>query len=184
MANVGAGHAARALSELTGGEKVGIDVPRAVKVDADRLVELLGGQNGRLCAVSVDMEGPLTGKLVLAWPEADALALARKLLKDGTATLESVHGESALQEAANIMVSACLSAVGDLVGWGLLPSIPTTHRGNAVELAREMMKDKVLRLDGTRWVLAARMFSQTVAGQLLLFPDAESVAPLLAQLHI
>lgn len=184
VANVGAGHAARALSSLTGGDKIGIDVPRALQVDADRLVELLGGQTGRLCAVSVDMEGALTGKLVLAWPEADALRLVRKLLHDNTATLEGVDGASALQEAGNIMVSACLTAVGDLVALPLLPSVPTTRRGTTLEVAREMMKDKVLRMDGLRWVLEARMFSQTVCGQLLLFPDAESVAPLLAQLHL
>ena len=179
-----AGHAANALSDLTGGDKVGIDLPRAAKVDAESLVQLFGGHGARMCLVMVDMVGMVTGKLVLAWPEEDALRLSRLLLHDEKVTLDQPDGESALAEAANIMVSACLSAVGTLARVKLLPSVPTVMRGPPIELARKVLAEPVLRLESGRWVIEARMFTQTVSGQLLLFPDAEGVRALLKQLEV
>ena len=49
--------------------------------------------------------------------------------------------ESALRETANIVASACLSAIGKLTRWKLLPTVPDLHRGTAREVVSAALRE-------------------------------------------
>lgn len=186
VANVGAGHAARALSALVGGQKMGMDIPRAQRVEAPELAEMLGGAGASVVCVSFQMTGALAGQILLVWTEPDAQVLAEWLLKSGGPSNAKGSVSSALAEAANIIASACLSAVGQLAGIKLLPSVPHLQRSNAEDVARQALLplSQSASASAAGWVLEARLFSAELSSRLLLVPDPHSMAFLLAKLRV
>lgn len=180
VANVGAGHAARALSELTGGRRMSMDIPRSMKVDATGLADLLGGDKAPVVAASFQMSGAMSGRMLVVWSEADAVRL-KSFLNHGEP--EGKIATSALSEAANIVASACLNAVGKLAGLRLLPSTPTLHSGTAGEVARDAITEAYAP-EGKGWVLAVRLFSEDMSNELLLVPDSAGMSSLLKHLGV
>jgi chemotaxis protein CheC len=185
VANIGCGRAANALSQLVGGRKVEIGVPEVKLSSVDRLPELVGGPDARVVAAMLGMTGELNGNLLLILPEADAFHLAGLLLNTTVGSQLSDIQRSALAEAANILASACLSAIGTLTGLKLLPSTPTL----AQDSAGPVMEEALSQLDsesGVIVVLEARFFTSKplVGGQLLLLPDAKSLQTLFARLGV
>jgi chemotaxis protein CheC len=187
VANIGCGRAANALSQLVGGRRVEIGVPEVKMSPVERLAELVGGADTRIVAAVLGMSGELRGNLVLVLPEGDAYSLAELLLNDAVRPqgLSDVQ-RSALSEAANILASACLSAIGQLTGLTLLPTVPTLVQ----DLAAPVMEEALHRLDsqsGLVVVLEARFFTSAapiVGGQLLLLPDAKSLQALFGRLGV
>nr|WP_227027599.1 chemotaxis protein CheC [Corallococcus soli] len=125
VANIGCGHGANALARLVGG-RVDLSVPLVRLTSAQDGPALLGG-DGPAVVVRLGMTGELRGALVLLLPARDSDALESALVRGQPAAPE--ERESALAEAANIIASACLSAIGRLTGWRLLPTVPRLERG-------------------------------------------------------
>lgn len=184
VANVGCGHAANALSQLVGGQQVQIDVPRALMVDAEQLPALIGGEQS-VIAASLDLLGDLSGRLLLVLPQTDAEELMALLLRQGGAN-QREQQRSALAEAANIIASACLNAIGELTGLRLMPSVPSL----AEHPARVVAGDAVKQLgEGAAAVVVLEARFSTVAdhtirGQLLLVPARSSLKRLLERLGV
>jgi chemotaxis protein CheC len=181
VANVGAGHAAQALSKLTGGTRISMDIPRATRMDAGGLAQLLGGGTAKVVAASFEMDGALQGRLIVVWPKADAERLGQWLVKVFKQEESPDLQQSALTEAANIVASACLSAVGQLAGLRLVPSVPTLSWSSAAEVAGVALGTEG---DGRGMVLEARLHSTGLQSHLLLIPDAESTRALLTKLGL
>lgn len=187
VANIGVGHAATALSRLVGGKQVHIDVPRAHVADGASLAGLLSFPPEPLLLASFEVLGELQGRLLFVMPQPDAVHLARLLARQlasggGELTLQ----QSALAEAANIVASACLSAIGDLTQMTLLPSVPAvverTDRAVLSEAVREVEEGAGLGV-----VLEARFEANTdhpFSGQLLVVPAFASVKRLLSRLGV
>lgn len=184
VANVGCGHAANALSRLVGGRKVAIDVPRAVVADPAQLTDLIGGPTAPVRAVTLGMTGELDGHLLLVLPEEDARRLTSLLLSAGARS--SAEEESAFCEAANIVASACLNAIGSLTGLQLLPSVPTLHRASAAEVSTEAVA-RMTREVGVVVILEARFVTEAappIRGQLMVVPARASLKHLLSKLGV
>lgn len=186
VANVGCGHAANALSRLVGGKKVQLDVPSVALAHVEDLAVKVGGGERRLWVAVLTLQGELKGKLLLVHSDEDARRLSSALV--GTAAqgeLDELH-RSALGEAANIVASACLSAMGDFTGLRLLPSVPALLSGPAVDVlsgAVNLADGK----EGLLLVLEARFQTAgppAVGGQLLVLPERESLSALLARLGV
>lgn len=183
VANIGCGHAANALSRLMGGRQVDLSVPRVVLTGPSDAAGLLGGDAPAVGAW-LSITGGLRGVLMLAMPLADGTALETLLL--GGQEAGQAERDSAVSEAANIVASACLSAIGKLTSWRLMPSVPTLRRDSA----RALVDAAVAQVEGDSSrvvVLEARFMASAtppVSGQLLLVLERESSRALLARLGV
>jgi chemotaxis protein CheC len=188
VANIGCGRAANALSQLVGGRRVEIGVPEVKLSPVDRLPELVGAPETPVVAAVLGMSGEISGNLVLVLPEADAFRLAELLLNAPVVQQLTEVQKSALSEAANILASACLSAIGQLTSLKLLPSPPSLVQ-DAVGRTMEEISSHHDAQDGLVVVLEARFFTSgtgapNVGGQLFLLPDAKSLPVLYSRLGV
>ena len=121
LANVGAGHAADALARLIGCT-VRMDPPR-VRVAARREHEDAAGALGPATSgVFFEVQGGIGGTFGVLFPRRAREALLEALVGDPDP--HSEEAESALREVGNILASHALSAVADLIGDRVLPSLP------------------------------------------------------------
>jgi chemotaxis protein CheC len=121
LANVGAGHAAGALARLLGCT-VWMDPPR-VRVSSRRGREEASAALGLATAgVFFEVQGGMGGTFGVLFPRRAREALLEALVGDPDP--HSEEAESALREVGNILASHALSAVADLIGDRVLPSLP------------------------------------------------------------
>ncbi len=187
VANVGAGHAATALSQLVGGSKVHLDVPRAIVADPEELPALLPlARHTRVLVATLQISGELAGHVLIALEQGDAQKLAALLVNGPHGPgLEEVH-RSALTEAANIVASACLSAIGTLTGFRLVPSVPTLSECRGAAALDEALR----QLDegaGVVVALEARFVASTaqrIEGEMFVVPAPKSLRRLLERLGV
>lgn len=186
VANIGCAHAVTALSRLVGGRKVQIDVPRVLVAPVADLPALVGGEAAAAIAAQLAMHGQLTGHLLLVMPQTDAAHLCTLLLDRPCAQPLDAAAESALGEAANIVASACLTAIGTLTGLRLMPSPPELSQGPAGTLVAAAVADCAADA-GLVVVLEARFQTEVapaLGGRLLVLPHRESLATLLKVLGV
>lgn len=126
VANIGAGHAATALSQMTG-HKIMISVPEVNITRLEQVAEVMGRSDDVVAAVLMHMMGDLTGRTMILFPEDSARILCDILLRRQipTTTDFGVMEQSGLKEAGNILSSAYLNALSDFMGMMLLPSVPS-----------------------------------------------------------
>lgn len=131
VANMGSAKAASMLARLVGDVGVLVDVPVVLSATRVQLGWLLGGRDVKVHAVTFGIEGEVSGQLWWVLREPDAARLGQRLLaRPGiTGPLSSSSSNSAVTEAANIVASACLSAMGTLVHASLVPSTPQVLAG-------------------------------------------------------
>jgi chemotaxis protein CheC len=153
---------------------------------ADEVAAQLGGEE-RLVAVTFDVEGELAGRLVLVWSEANARVFTQLLLRGvppGGTVLEEPR-RSALSESANILASACLTAIGRLTGLRVLPSPPRLSLDSSDWIMGELFGNEAYLQDAL--VLQTRFVTSNVpalTGQLLLVSDGKSLARLFRSLGL
>lgn len=182
VANIGCGHAANALSRLVGG-RVDLSLPRVLVSSAEEIALRLGG-DAPLVVARLGMTGELQGSKMLVLTPRDGAVLETVLL--GGHPASPVERESALSEAANIAASACLSAIGRLTRWKLLPTVPTLTRGRG----RDVLRDALGEAEGgaRRVVVMETHFtvasSPPVSGQMLLVLERECARTLLSRLGL
>lgn len=125
LGNVGAGHAATALSQLLG-TPVGLTVPSAELVPVSRVPDVFGGPEKLVAAVYARLLGDIAGGLLFLVPRDAALALVDMLRSRDVGSTRSLgHDEQALiTHAANLLGSAYVAAVGRMCDLTLLPSTP------------------------------------------------------------
>jgi chemotaxis protein CheC len=125
VANIGAGHAATALSQMTQ-RTIMISVPEVNIRPLEEVADLLGPPDAVVAAVLMQMMGDLTGRTLILFPADAAQRLCDILLgrpHGGTATFGEME-KSGLKEVGNILVSAYLNALSDFMGMMLVPSVP------------------------------------------------------------
>jgi chemotaxis protein CheC len=126
VANIGAGHAATALSQMTN-RKIMITVPRVNVRPMEEACDIVGTPGEVIAAVLMHMMGDLTGRAMLMFPQRAARTLCDFLLRREPGTTRD-FGEmerSAIKEAGNILGSAYLNALSDFMGMMLVPSVPS-----------------------------------------------------------
>jgi len=187
VANIGCGQAASALSRLMGGRRVDIGVPKAYVTDGDDLLEMLGG-DVPIVAVSFGMEGDLQGRLLMVLPEDDAHRLVGLLLNAPDDGGFRDDQRSALSETANILASACLSAIGRLANLTLMPSVPSLREDHAGAVVDQEL-DAVDRDASSRKVVVLEADFSTSAtapihGRLVVVTDMLNLGRLLERLGV
>ncbi|ABS28638.1 chemotaxis protein CheC [Anaeromyxobacter sp. Fw109-5] len=192
LATIGCGQAITALGKLAG-RRIEMDVPEAwVGAEEGAIAAFLGGLGQDLVAVGVKLEGPLTGDLLLALPEADAEGLAALLGFPPASAPEVQSGgaqwggmaESALMESGNIVGSAFVSAIGTLVGEKLMLSVPSFARGSGRACVERLVAHAGSVALATRFTLAAEGGRAALEGLILVMPEPDRIARLLSHLDL
>ena len=179
VANIGAGHAATALSQMTD-RKIMINVPEVQIRRLEEVAEMLGPPDTVVAAVAMHMMGDLTGQSMVILPVRAARVLVDLLLRRpvGTTTEFGEMEQSSLKETGNILTSAYLTALSDFMGMMLVPSIPslvTDYAGAVLTTAhlnfhreRDVVfcVDTAFRVEGTESALN---------GEFVLLPDTASL---------
>lgn len=139
--NIGLHRAAASLSELTG-QRIVVDSPRLWACPIDeipgQLFELVSGE---LATVHQIFRGAVAGDAVLLL-EYDKAALLAGELTHGEVGLGGQLDQSArevLAEIGNIVLSACLSAFGDILKVTVSFSVPRIHIESVEELIRSIL---------------------------------------------
>jgi len=131
LSNIGAGHATTSLSRLIGRRRIRLSVPRVEFVGSSEVAALVGDSGGPVVGVSFEVDGVLHGKVLIAFGERDARALAKLLTGSATLASEPLDDmeRSALMEVGNILTSSYLNALAQMLGGRLVPSPPTLMEG-------------------------------------------------------
>src|SRR5258705_300730 len=126
VANIGAGHAATALSQLTH-RRIMISVPEINIARLEEVPGLIGDPQEVVAAVLMHMLGDLTGRTLLMFPEPVGRQLCDMLLKRplGTTQVFETIEQSCIKEAGNILSGAYMNALSEFMGMLLLPSVPS-----------------------------------------------------------
>jgi chemotaxis protein CheC len=182
LASIGSGHAVTALAKLTR-LRIDMDVPEAwVGRSPGAIAEFLGTLDRDLVAVGLRLGGVLAGHLVLVLTDPDARRLAKHL---GQPVPESgawdPMADSSIMESGNIVASAFVSAIANMLGDRLLPSIPALARGGG----RDCL-DRLIDRETSRMALATRFMTRgpdVIEGLILVVPDEREIPALLAALE-
>lgn len=135
VSNVGAGHAATALAQMTG-RTIQITIPKVRCLPLGEVTSALGAEEEPVAALHQRVYGDLQANQLLVFP----LELVHRLLQAvigsaprGGAALSDLSEleSSALREVGNILGSAYLNAVSRLLGLTLIPTVP----GLALDMA-------------------------------------------------
>lgn len=174
LTNIGAGHAATALSQLIG-RQIGMRVPIVSIVDVCAVPDLMGGSERLVNGIYLQVFGDARGAILLIFPEESSAGLLKLLLKGGENPLSEL-GKSAMKEVGNILASSYLSVLGNMLKITLIPSIPSI----ACDMAGAVV-DLVLAGLGetgdTAFVFETEFYDidEEVKGHFFLMPDPESI---------
>ena len=181
VANVGMGHAATALSQLTG-KSVHLEVPRVMLTEVDGIAGTLDSAERSAVGIQFKMLGAAQGHILMIFPEETAIKILAALLRGGnsdTRTFSELE-LSALKEVGNILASAYLNALGALLRMTLIPSIPILALDNAGKLVESALAD-FGGVGDMALVLDTQFFSrdELVNSQLFLIPAPTSLNAIL-----
>ena len=134
VANIGAGHAATALSTLTQ-HRVGITVPKVFVAPFDEVSQEVTSSGGRVVTVGMGMLGDLRGRCLFLLREREAHALSDYLLGREVGTVKEMDTleQSALRECGNILGGAFTAALSEMTGMLYLLSVPDLRVHDAGE---------------------------------------------------
>ncbi|MDQ0214279.1 chemotaxis protein CheC [Oikeobacillus pervagus] len=127
IGNIGAGHAATALSSLLN-RKIDMKVPDVRVASFDEMIDLAGGAEYVAVSVFLRIDGDAKGSMFFVLPLEQATYFVQKITGDDAFSFTtppcSELGLSAMQEVGNILSGSYLSALSDFTGLNLYPSVP------------------------------------------------------------
>lgn len=182
VGNIGAGHAATALSLLLN-KSIVLRIP-SVKVLS--LTELLGRDTEKHVAVSyIQVEGGLNGHFFMMFEIGYANRLVHELVP-GEKVLDSGLGKSAYCEISNILCGSYLSALSSLLDVSLVQSPPVC----AIDMEGAILGEGLVELslgDDSVILMDAILFDQEkqhqLRGEFFFLPDPESMEVIFEQIE-
>ena len=189
VANIGAGHAATALSQLTN-RRIMVGVPQVRVLRIDEIADMIGTGEEVVAGVAMQMLGDLTGRTVQIFPKETAEKVASILIGKDAVNFPDGFGEleqSALKEVGNILGGAYLNALSDFLGLLLLMSVP----GLAMDVTAAVLKALFLEFQEDRdYVFVVETLfnmdevEHELHGHFLLVPDEASIDVLLRAIRL
>jgi chemotaxis protein CheC len=179
VANIGAGHAATALSQLLG-TTIRLEAPRAEVIQFQDLHRRIA-QGRTLAIVHVRVSGDVPGRLVVLFDRKNALGFVALSVKRVTGDLQIFDElvERTLQKLTDLVASSYIGAIVELSGAKMQPSAPVFTYGSLRATLDALMPispgDDVFFVEST-FVDRDAM----IRGHLVFVPDAGSLEPLFA----
>ncbi len=185
VANIGAGHAATALSQMVGGT-IMISVPRINIQRLEEVAPLVADPDEPVAAVLLHILGDLSGRTLLVFPKEAALQLSEMMLHRPAKDLGELE-QSAIKEAGNILSSAYMNALSEFMGMLLLPSPPAL----AIDMSAAVLTTAYLQFGSSRdYVFCVESdfmlkdAAQRLRGFFLLLPDPASLQAILRAIRV
>ncbi|HEY8297273.1 MAG TPA: chemotaxis protein CheC [Candidatus Baltobacteraceae bacterium] len=180
VGNIGAGHAATALSQLLN-TKINLSEPRIDVVKFRDLASRVGHENRTVAALHMYVRGETPGQMVVLFDRDQALDFVGTFLKRviGDIQIFDSIADSTLKEIGNIIAGSYLTAIINLTGHSVLPSVPTLSYGTIQAAFRTLMS---ILPDQDVFLIESAFLDKekVVAGQFILIPETGSLGPLLS----
>ncbi len=179
VANIGAGHAATALSQMTD-RRIFISVPEVIGIQHDDLAQRLALPDGQqMVVVATSIMGDLTGKTALTLGAGDAQRLCNCLLRRESTPEGQLDctNESTLKEVGNILTGAYLNALATFMGMMLLPSVPELINADAWTFlgANDVENKNIVLCAATEFSFLEGESGHPLRSNFLHFPDTASL---------
>ena len=186
IANIGAGHAATALSKMTD-RVIMIDVPEVSIMRLEDVGGVTGEPDDVVAAVMMKVLGDVTGRTVQIFPGTSAVklvGLVSGIEPEFPGGFTAAH-EATLKEIGNIIVGAYLNALSDFMGLLLIMSVPAI----AIDMAGAVMTTSYLNFgeeqDHVLCVNTGMIIGdEHIRGHFLLIPDAASLQIMLREMKL
>jgi len=137
--------------------------------------------SGPMAGLLIRFSGEAAGQIVILFPLATVFRMLGVLLKGQVRLLSLSETErSAVQEVGNILASAFLSGLADLLGKRLMPSPPQLHVDDFPGLIQQVMAD--LEEEASEVLVVEALFEdpgQRIEGRFYVLPEAASLTALL-----
>jgi chemotaxis protein CheC len=179
VGNIGAGHAATALSEMLN-EPVQIGTPTVEILPFSGLAQRVSRPGKVISAVHMHVHGDAPCQIVVLFDEAQALGFVSIFtgMTSDDELFDSIV-ESTIKEVGNIIGGAYLTALTTLTGVSLIPSVPTVSTGSA-ESAFLALMDVPADQDVFYVQTGFEKDKPVIAGEFILIPEPASIGPLLS----
>ncbi|NTZ18189.1 MULTISPECIES: chemotaxis protein CheC [Paenibacillus] len=176
VGNIGAGHAATALSKLLD-KPVDMLVPKVRLLPFEEVAESVGGAEEVVIAIFLRVEGETPGNLFFIL----TMDSAKKLLRNVVGIEETGEEEysemelSALNEIGNILAGSYLTSLADFTNLNMQPTVPSL----AMDMAGAILSYGLLQFGqmGDQALLIDTKFldgHDEIEGHFFLIPDPES----------
>jgi chemotaxis protein CheC len=180
VGNIGAGHAATALSSMLN-EQVQIGTPSVEILPFANLAARVSRHGRIVSAVHMHVHGQAPCQIVVLFDKAQALGFVSIFtgLTSGDEGISDPIIESTIKEVANIIGGAYLTALTELTGMSLIASVPAFSTGTTENAFLEL-----LDVPGDQEVFYVQTGFENgrpvIAGEFILIPEKESIGPLLS----
>lgn len=187
IANIGAGHAATALSQVMQ-RTIMISVPDVRITRLEEVDSLLGEPDDVVAAVMMKILGDATGRTVQVFPGDSAVKLTSLMLGSPAPSFpdgfDEMH-QSALKEVGNIIIGAYLNALSSFMGLLLIMSVPSI----AIDMAGAIMTTSYLNFGEHRDHVLSISVEMSVGGEqvrayFVVIPDDASLRRVLRQVKL
>ncbi|MFS0782279.1 chemotaxis protein CheC [Bacillus sp. 1P06AnD] len=182
IGNIGAGHAATALSTMLD-KKIDMKVPNVRVVSFDEVMDLAGGPENVVASVFLRLEGDAPGSMFFLLSLDQAEFFVHQMTGDGKFSFSdppySELSISALQELGNILTGSYLTSLSDFTQLNLYPSVPAF----SVEMVGAIISFGLIELsrEGDAAIVIDTELSEeegdlqtSVNGHFFLLPDPSS----------
>lgn len=180
IGNIGAGHAATALSGMLQA-RITMAVPKVWLVPLERLDEAFGELDAPKVALYLKVEGEASGKAIFVLSIQSAEIIAKTLLwkTEPPNIFEDEMAQSALREVGNILVSSFVIALTQFSGIMLQPSTPAL----AIDMIGAMIEAVLLeegKVDDNVLIIDTKLLGLgEMEGKFLFIPNEGSLDKLL-----
>ncbi|MDQ0876419.1 chemotaxis protein CheC [Paenibacillus sp. V4I3] len=186
VGNIGAGHAATALSTLLD-KPIDMLVPKVRMLPFEEICESVGGAETVVLAIFLRVDGDAPGNMFFIL-DLDA---AKNMLRDLIGLHIEDHEEyselelSALNEIGNILAGSYLSSLADFTNLNMQPTVPAL----AIDMAGAILSYGLLQFGqmGDQALLIDTKFMEgenEVQGHFFLIPDPESFGKIFSALGV
>ncbi|MDF1761527.1 MAG: chemotaxis protein CheC [Coxiellaceae bacterium] len=179
VCNVGTSRAASQLSILLK-DNILVEVPTVTLSTLENLPKILGKDESQVfVAVSQNMTGCFKGEAILLFTNADCKVLVESVLQGfgGMDTPQAdIYKQESMIEIGNIIVSASISSLADMLKSEVLLTVPTYHEYSLREL---LSKNEKKDLPIVAIITQLNADHERVSGMLLYLFESESIDVLL-----
>jgi len=188
IANIGSGHAATALSQLTK-RKVMVNVPEVKILNVEEITSLFPESEEIVVGILINFLGDITGRVLLVFPENETSLLTNALIPDKGKHPGgfSEYEQSYFKEISNIVIGAYITALANFLNFLILPSVPALVVDNALAVLSSAHLDFSKNKNLLFCVETLFYFdggAATLHGYLLLLPDPGSLEVILKAFNL
>ncbi len=186
VSNIGMGHAATALSQLMG-RTIYLNVPKVHLLEISQVPDILGGAEHLVVGIYLQILGNARGNILMVFPRENAVRMLERLLGKGggRGAILTEMEVSALKEVGNILASAYLSALSNLLKMSLIPSVPLLSFDMAGAVVDYVLVD-LGEVGDSSLVIETEFAGEDarISGHFFLLPDPPSLQVILKSIGV